>query len=453
MIQTDVLTVFLNLQRILLDNEDNSNLVNELFTHIISQLASVGINYPFITAYFFDESKALKKSCFVDINSKVCQSDFANTILEFGQLTNENSQFYADFLAGKIVLTEKIDQVLNIANFNFKSINTLIISPLITNKNLSALVLFADTKIRSQVSTDELELVKLITNLVGIAYKLQDNQLSLTNTTQQIYKMNAQLHQLDKLKNDFISVASHELRTPMTAIRSYVWMAIYRSDVPISEKLKKYLYRTLISTERLINLVNDMLNISRIESGKIEITPAKFDILALVDDVIIEVTPKAREKDLKIEVLKSQVPEVFADVDKVRQVILNLLGNSLKFTPISGKITISFFSDGQTVSTSVKDSGVGISKDDLQRLFKKFGRLDNSYVAAATSGGTGLGLYISKSLIDLMGGKIKGESEGQGKGSTFSFSLPAAVPSVLSNADKYTKKVPGEAKLLEPVAI
>lgn len=264
---------------------------------------------------------------------------------------------------------------------------------------------------------------------------------------------NVRLKELDRLKNDFVSIASHELRTPMTAIRSYLWMAIKRPDVKLSVKMEKYLSRAYISTERLINLVNDMLNVSRIESGSIEITPKEFDVQALTEEIVAMVLPKAGEKNIKINLVKSKIPTVFADPDKVTQVILNLLGNALKFTPVDGVVTINFFTDGKMVDISIHDSGVGISKEDLSKLFQKFGRLDNSYAAAATSGGTGLGLFISKSLVELMHGKIWGASEGTGKGATFTFSLLVLTPQILAEAEKYTKKPIGEAKQLERVNI
>ena len=277
--------------------------------------------------------------------------------------------------------------------------------------------------------------------------------LDLKDTSKKLYTANEKLKDLDHLKDDFVSVASHELRTPMTAIRSYAWMALHKSDVPLSEKLKKYLSRTMISTERLINLANDMLNISRIESGKIEIIPRPFRMVDLMADVAGEVGPKAAEKKLQIHILNSSVPQVFADPDKVHQVLLNLIGNAMKFTPVSGNITLSFFTDGKVVETVVKDSGVGISKEDMSRLFTKFGRLDSSYVASATSGGTGLGLFICKSLIELMHGKIWAVSEGIGKGTSFIFSLPIASASVIAHSDQYTLKGQGETKTLESVSI
>ncbi len=229
------------------------------------------------------------------------------------------------------------------------------------------------------------------------------------------------------LKDSFASVVAHELRTPITAIRSYAWMALHKSDIPLSEKLEKYLVRIFLSSERLINLVNNMLHISSIESGKIEINIENVDMISILKDIIDEVYySKSTEKNIEIQLLEQSLPKVLADPEKLREVLLNILGNAVKFSPNAGKITVSFFADGNVVETHIKDQGPGISKEDLSRLFQKFGRLDNSYTAAATSGGTGLGLYISKSLIELMSGKIWAQSEGVNKGAVFVVSLPIA---------------------------
>lgn len=334
--------------------------------------------------------------------------------------------------------------------FNLKGV---FLYPLISKNKVIGVIEYPSTIERDKVSRFEFTIMEEFTAEVA---RVLDNVMlyqQLRDTTQKLTQANQRLKELDQRKDDFVSIASHELRTPMTAIRSYAWMALHKPDIPLSVKMKKYLDRTLISTERLINLVNDMLNISRIESGKVEILPAQFDIQQLAADVLIEVEVKAKEKKLKLKLNKTQLPLVFADPDKVHQVLLNLIGNSLKFTPEEGLIEVDFFSDGQVVEVGVKDTGVGISKENISKLFEKFGRLDSSYVMAATTGGTGLGLYISRSLITLMGGKIWVQSEGLGKGSTFCFSLPVANRKVLAEADRYTRKVGEGAKPLEPVAI
>lgn len=340
-----------------------------------------------------------------------------------------------------------------------------VVLPLIVENQLIGAVLLSEKSSGDNYSRDDIEVLKILGSEAAVAVRnaLSYEEIKRFNitlreeverSTVDLKMANHKLRELDQLKDDFVSIASHELRTPMTAIKSYLWMAIYRPDIKLSEKMTKYLSRAYLSTERLINLVNDMLNVSRIESGRIEIRPQEFNMIDLVDDVMQEVGAKAAEKQINLQIIKQTIPSVFADEDKVHQVLLNLIGNSLKFTPINGIITVSFFSDGKVLETSVKDTGVGISDDDQAHLFEKFGRLDNSYVAAATSGGTGLGLYISKSLIELMRGQIKATSPGLGKGATFTFSLPIATTEVLAQVDKFTTKAAnGLAKGLEPVAI
>lgn len=316
-------------------------------------------------------------------------------------------------------LSKNIQQFLN-----FQS---LYVYPLMSANEVIGVLYYALRAEKEKIPQFELKLMKDFTDE---ASRILENVLlyqRLKNISLKLSSANQQLKELDKIKNEFISVTSHELRTPMTAIRSYAWMALHRSDMPLSKTVEKYLIRVLISTERLINLVNDMLNISRIESGKIEINPEAVDVISITKDIVDETYySKATDKNVQFVVLEERLPKVFADPEKLRQVFLNVVGNALKFSPMGGKITISFFTDGKEVEVFVKDQGLGISRDDMGRLFKKFGRLDSSFTSSATSGGTGLGLYISKSLVELMHGRIWAKSEGLGKGATFAFSLPVA---------------------------
>src|SRR3989344_7072690 len=318
--------------------------------------------------------------------------------------------------------------------------------PLKARGKTIGVMIFSLSKKSPKLTKNREEMIERVLKVVGIALDNASLYSELRELSEELQSANLKLKELDKLKDEFVSVASHELRTPMTAIRSYVWMALHRSDIPLSQKLQRYLYRTFISTERLINLVSDMLNLSRIESGKIEINPVSLNLTNLVNDIIEDVRIKADEKRIKILVLEEKVPPVFADPEKLQQILLNLLGNALKFTFPGGTIAISFFTDGKVVEISIKDSGQGIAREDMGKLFKKFGRLDASYVSISSSGGTGLGLYISRSLIELMHGRIWAESEGIEKGSKFSFSLPVATAQVLEKPEDFHIQAQGVAK-------
>lgn len=298
-----------------------------------------------------------------------------------------------------------------------RSIKTSVMHPLIVRNEVIGVMIVMHNELPDEISMFKKDLMVRLSGVIGIAL---DNGLLY----QGVQKANTRLKELDRLKDDFVSVASHELRTPMTAIRSYLWMALKGRGGELNEKQGYYLNRAYKSTVRLINLVNDMLNISRIESGRIAVAIVKTDLIEVVDSVVGEVRPRAEELGLRLEIKKRTLPAVLADADKIKEVLINLIGNSFKFTPSGGTITVSFDVAEDTVVTRVTDSGTGISPDDQKRLFQKFGFVGTSYtVNKSDSQGTGLGLYISKSIIDLHKGNMTVFSEGIGRGSAFSFSL------------------------------
>ncbi len=269
----------------------------------------------------------------------------------------------------------------------------------------------------------------------------------IAEATRELKEANLQLKELDNLKDQFLSVASHELRTPMTAIKSYLWMALDGQGGELTEKQQYYIERSYDSADRLIKLVNDLLNISRIESGRISFEIAKLNIVELCQAVIEEIRPRADELGLEL-IIKKPVKDkkkesydVIADADKIQNVLMNLIGNALKFTPEGGSITLSFELQNEHVITHITDTGVGIEEENMDDLFKKFGLMEDSYQTNQdVSQGTGLGLYICKSTIDLHDGEIWAHSEGKGTGSTFSFSLLKFSAEAFRNLKKQHQK-------------
>lgn len=296
-------------------------------------------------------------------------------------------------------------------------IQTFIVYPIIFGgKILGVLVLGIDKAVKDLSRSEKATLDETL-DVVGIA-------LEQVHIYEALKKANRRLKELDQMKDDFVSVASHELRTPMTAIKSYLWMALAGKGGKLSKKLAFYLDRSYTSTDRLIKLVNDMLNISRIESGRLSVAFSRVNIRTVVRDVCEEVALRAKELNIALHIEKSDPYYVAADANKIKEVLFNLIGNSLKFTPAHGTITISIAKKGGMIVTSVKDTGRGIDAHDMSTLFTKFGMVEGSYATNKKASGTGLGLFISKSIIDLHGGELIPFSEGIDKGSTFSFSLP-----------------------------
>lgn len=463
--RTETVTSLWKISKVILNTLDFSHVVQNVVDSLLFELDYLQLGYRIIVLTLVDEKTGTLKRISLSQTAEA-EKALQASVIPFHQieipLTAEDNLLIKVISEKRLGVTSYWPDIFRpiltdeqaLKNQQAAGIKTSMIYPVITRDRAIGALIFSLVKDVKDVRDEEKDLLAGFTDLVGLAVQNSSLYTSLAVTTKELQQANQRLREVDQLKDDFVSIASHELRTPMTAIRSYAWMALHRSDMPLSKTLEKYIARILISTERLVNLVNDMLNISRIESGKIEINPESVNLLSLVKDIMDELYfSKSEEKKIEFIVLEKPVPKVFADPEKLRQVFLNLVGNSLKFTPAGGKITFDFFSDGHTVEISVTDTGVGISKEDVGKLFHKFSRLDNSYTAAATSGGTGLGLYISRNLVELMHGKIRASSEGLNKGSTFTVVLPVATPEVLKNATMYQVKPKGEIKELESVAI
>src|SRR5215813_2766700 len=230
------------------------------------------------------------------------------------------------------------------------------------------------------------------------------------------------LKELDKMKSDFVSNVSHELRTPLTAIKGSVDNMLDGLTGDLSDKQNRYLVRIKSNADRLARLINDLLDLSRIEAG-ISLKPVKLSLLTLANEVAENLRPMALEKQITIEVDSTDKNIfVWADSDRTSEVLTNLLGNAIKFTPVSGKITLSLVNNGgDWVKVSVADTGPGIPSEEAVRIFDKFYQVSQTEKQKAK--GTGLGLSIAKALVEMHGGKIWVESAA-GKGSTFCFTLP-----------------------------
>jgi PAS domain S-box-containing protein len=247
--------------------------------------------------------------------------------------------------------------------------------------------------------------------------------------------------ELERMKDEFVSVASHELRTPMTAIKGFTSMILEGDYGKPPEKMVEPLTDIVTSTERLINLVNDMLNLSRITAGRLKFNVENFKAIDIAKETVKLLSPVAEKKGLKVILGEFSDTEIFGDKDKLSQVLNNLIGNSIKFTD-KGEIKLTAKEDGDFLKIFVTDTGIGIAKKDEERLFQKFEQVSSAQTGKPQ--GTGLGLYISKQIAGKLGGDIWIESTEIGKGSTFGYSvLLAKSPEV----NKIKTAIEKEAKI------
>ncbi len=228
--------------------------------------------------------------------------------------------------------------------------------------------------------------------------------------------------ELDRMKDEFVSTVSHELRTPMTSIKGYTDLLASGKVGELSEMQQKFINIIKNNADRLSALVNDILDISRIDTGRVRLMPAFFDISDVINEVLTSLDRQIADKNLTVvKNLPPTLPPVFADANRVTQILVNLVGNAVKYTRQNDSIFVSAAVDGDFVQISVQDTGLGISEEDARQVFNRFFRAERD--VSSLVDGTGLGLSIAKMFTELMGGKIWVESE-LGKGSTFSFTLP-----------------------------
>jgi signal transduction histidine kinase len=232
--------------------------------------------------------------------------------------------------------------------------------------------------------------------------------------------------EVDRLKSEFVATVSHELRTPMTAIKGYVDILAMGAAGALNENQLHFLDIVRNNIDRLNILVGDLLDISRIEAGRVTLNPQSVDLHAIAEDIVADVLRRSQteEKPMALSLdSPKRVPLVIGDSDRVRQILGNLVDNAFNYTPNNGTIRVSIHQQGNEMQVDVQDNGVGIAVEDQSRIFERFFRGEHPLVLATP--GTGLGLPIVRQLVEMHNGRIWMTSSGvPGEGSTFSFALP-----------------------------
>ncbi|MFA6198632.1 MAG: ATP-binding protein [Patescibacteria group bacterium] len=300
---------------------------------------------------------------------------------------------------------------------------TIIAMPIRIEEEVIGVIVYLIQKSKTEISEDEVQMMEALADQMGIVTRNVRLVEQMSDANKQLESANSHLKQLDTAKNEFISIASHQLRTPLTGIKGYLSMIVGGDYGKVPKALNELMVQLLEQSERMIRLVNMFLNVSKIEAGRFTLTKKPTQMEDLINSEIAELIKVADEKGLKVEFKepKKVLPPVMVDADKLKDVILNLVDNAIKYTE-KGKITVTAEQTDGHVKVAIKDTGRGIPKEDVDRLFSKFVRGEN--IAQVQPDGSGLGLYIAKRIVDSHGGKIWVESDGLGKGSSFIFQIP-----------------------------
>ena len=317
---------------------------------------------------------------------------------------------------------------------NMKRIEAALCLPLFIEEKIVGMIVLGNKLSGEPYSTQDIELLTNLANQASIA--LQNARLysevkgfskklerEVEKATKELKEAYEKLKNLDRAKSEFISIASHQLRTPLAAIKGYISMFLEGTYGKLSEKIKEPMENVYKSNERLIKLVNDLLNVSRIETGKIKLELQKTSIEDVISNIINELKIEAEKKNiyLKWQEPKKPLPEILVDRDKIRQVILNLIDNAIRYTN-KGGIRIIYQTANKKCQIIIADTGEGMTIEEILHLFESFSR--GGAGTQFYSEGAGLGLYVAKKFVEMHKGKIWAESPGKGKGSTFYIELP-----------------------------
>ena len=275
--------------------------------------------------------------------------------------------------------------------------------------------LVVNRKIPGEFSPEVVELLRTFATQSALA--LQNARLF-----QEIEEKSRQLEVANRHKSEFLAHMSHELRTPLNAIIGFSEALVERMFGELNAKQDEYLKDIFASGRHLLSLINDILDLSKIEAGKMELELARFDLPAAIENALILVKGRAANHSIALGLeVDHRLREFVADERKLKQVLVNLLSNAVKFTPEGGRVEVRAASANRGVEISVSDTGIGIAAEDHELIFEEFRQVGSDY--ARKREGTGLGLSLTKRLVELHGGRIWVKSE-VGKGSTFSFTLP-----------------------------
>ncbi|MCS6977034.1 MAG: ATP-binding protein [Gemmatales bacterium] len=304
----------------------------------------------------------------------------------------------------------------------------VVVKPVKHLKEVSDAITAGELNIRSEIQTgDEFEDLshafnRMLRTLVNMQDRLRKANADLDRKVDELGRLNMELYQSNQLKSDFLATMSHELRTPLNSILGF--SEVLLSSGGLNEKQIKWVTNIKTSGERLLLLINDILDLAKMEAGKMQVRIEEFSIRDVCESLLGMFRPLAQKKNLALEAsIDPGIPILRQDASKIQQILWNLLSNAVKFTPEGGRVELRAETDGVHLILSVIDTGVGIAEEDQEIIFEKFRQAGTVQALTREQGGTGLGLSIVRELAKLLGGDVALKSQ-LGRGSTFTVTLP-----------------------------
>lgn len=309
-------------------------------------------------------------------------------------------------------------------------IRYVIVKPVKHLKEVSDAIAAGQLNVRSEIQTgDEFEDLshafnRMLRNLMSMQERYQRLNADLDRKVDELAHANMALYESNRLKSDFLATMSHELRTPLHSILGFSDVLLASAGV-LSEKQARWVANIKTSGQALLNLINDILDLAKIEAGKMEVRPEELSVPEMAESQVTMLRPQAEKKNIELRTqYDSSLPLIRQDSAKLQQVLSNLLSNAIKFTPEGGRVLLKAQADGNDIVFTVTDTGVGIAPEDQESIFEKFRQAGNPLTREHE--GTGLGLSIVRELCKLLGGDISLKSE-LGRGSTFTVRLPREI--------------------------
>ena len=350
------------------------------------------------------------------------------------EFTHNEKQALGDFIGAIHGITRTDDEDVNgTLQKVFRRNNIDLVAPLEVKGKILGYMLLGPRRSGSEYSNKDIQLLSIIVDEISIAIQnaLWFEEIKSFNATLQkkisiathhLQQTNEKLKELDETKDEFISLASHQLRTPLTSVKGYLSMLLEGDAGKVTKQQQQFINQAFLSSQRMVYLISDLLNVSRLKTGKFVIEKKEVFLSDIVESEISQLKEMAAAKSLKLVFKKPKdFPAMMLDETKIRQVIVNFIDNAIYYTPSGGTITVTLDKTSSAISFKVIDSGIGVPKEEQHKLFVKFYRAPNA--KKARPDGTGLGLFMAKKVIVAQGGALLFSSI-EGKGSTFGFTFP-----------------------------